>query len=445
MALKTKFPLSRELLGLAAPVIAQSFLQTLVVLVDRIMLGHYSTDALAAMQINGALLWSITSIMSAFSVGAVALVGRGVGGSDRAFAAATTRASLILALGIGILISVLGLLFLDAILSLFPIDGAGVLAAARAYLTIVLLAMPMRILTLAAASMLQAAGNTSTPFLVALVANGVNIGVNYCLIFGNLGAPALGIRGAAIGSVTAMTINAVVLLAILSRPQGILTLWGRGGERDALKRLLRVSAPALGERLVQHVGFLGFVFLISSLGSIAMAANQALDSIESICYLSANGLGVAAAAIVSQSLGANRPQQAFAGAKIATLFGVGLLGFFACWFLLIPAQLLSVFTQNPDIIRTGVPCLYVAAAAQPFMAASIVLGNALRGAGDTQTAFYVALAGWLIVRLSATYFFAFVLDLGLVGVWMGSTCDWAIRCLVLVLVFLRGEWRKVVV
>ncbi|PSO52287.1 MAG: hypothetical protein BRC34_12630, partial [Cyanobacteria bacterium QH_1_48_107] len=89
MGLKTKFPLSRELLGLAAPVIAQSFLQTLVVLVDRIMLGHYSTDALAAMQINGALLWSITSIMSAFSVGAVALVGRGVGGSDRAFAAAT--------------------------------------------------------------------------------------------------------------------------------------------------------------------------------------------------------------------------------------------------------------------------------------------------------------------------------------------------------------------
>jgi Na+-driven multidrug efflux pump len=190
-----RFSLSREVFLLAAPVIGQSFLQTLVVFVDRVMLGRYSAEALASMQINGALLWSITSTLSAFSVGSVALVGRGVGGRDRALAATVTRASLLLAVGIGLLISLVGFLSLDGILGLFPTADIGVKAAARAYLSIVLWAMPMKLISIAAAANLQAAGNTRTPFLVALMSNTVNLAVNYCLIFGNLGAPTLGIRG----------------------------------------------------------------------------------------------------------------------------------------------------------------------------------------------------------------------------------------------------------
>lgn len=440
-----RFSLSREVFLLAAPVIGQSFLQTLVVFVDRVMLGRYSAEALASMQINGALLWSITSTLSAFSVGSVALVGRGVGGRDRELAATVTRASLLLAVGIGLLISLVGFLSLDGILGLFPTADLGVKAAARAYLSIVLWAMPMKLISIAAAANLQAAGNTRTPFLVALMSNTVNLAVNYCLIFGNLGAPTLGIRGAALGSATAMALNALSLLAVLSRPQGKLTFRGRGGERDALRRLFKVAAPAFGERFVQHVGFLGFVSFISALGGLAMAANQALDSIESICYLSADGFGIAAAAVVSQRLGAHRPQEAAIGAKIATLCAIALLGFFACWFLLVPSQLLSIFSQNNEMIKIGIPCLYVAAFAQPFMATSIVLGQALRGAGDTKTAFYVSLAGWFFVRLSATYLFAFVFDLGLLGVWLGSTCDWMVRCFTLMAIFLRGKWQKVAV
>lgn len=441
----TRFSLSREVFLLAAPAIGQSFLQTLVVFVDRVMLGRYSAEALASMQINGALLWSITSTLSAFAVGSVALVGRGVGGRDRALAAAVTRASLLLAVGIGLLISLVGWFGLDSILGLFPTQDLGVKAAANAYLSIILLVMPMKLISIAAATNLQAAGNTRTPFFVALMSNAVNLGVNYCLIFGNLGAPTLGIQGAALGSATAIALNALILLVILSHPHKRLTFRGRGGEREALKRLLKVAAPAFLERFVQHLGFLGFVGFISALGGLAMAANQALDSIESICYLSADGFGIAAAAIVSQRLGANRPQEAAIGAKIATFYAIALLGFFACWFLLIPSQLLSIFSQNNDMMEIGIPCLYVAALAQPFMATSIVLGQALRGAGDTKTAFYVSLAGWFLVRLSATYLFAFVLDLGLLGVWLGSTCDWVVRCFTLMAIFFRGKWHKVAV
>jgi putative MATE family efflux protein len=296
-----------------------------------------------------------------------------------------------------------------------------------------------------AAALLQAAGNTRTPFLVALCANVVNAVINYCFIFGKYGAPALGVRGAAIGSVVAMAINSTVLLAILSQRRGVLTLGGRGGEWAALGRVLRVSVPAFGERLVQHLGYFGFVAMIGALGSVAMAANQALISIESICFLSADGFGIAAATVVAQQLGAGRPQTAAKGARVAVVLAIALLGFCALVFLLIPTQLLSAFSPNPRIVSAGIPCLYVAAAAQPFMAIAIVLGQALRGAGDTRTAFVVSLAGWFAVRLIATYLFAFGLNLGLVGVWLGSTCDWIVRAIALVVVFSQNRWRKVTV
>lgn len=430
---------------LAAPVIANQLLETLIFLVDRMMLGRYTAEALASMQISGPLVWSISSVVSAFSIGSVALVGRAVGSGDRALAAAAARASILFALVAGIIASTLSLLGLGGIFALFPEIGVNVQAAAASYLGIVLPAMPLLILSFVAAGLLQAAGNTRTPFLVALVANGVNVVVNYCLIFGKYGAPALGVRGAAIGNALAMAINCTILLAILSRRTGVLTLRGRGGEWAALGRVLRVSVSAFGERLVQHLGYFGFVAMIEALGSVAMAANQALISIESICFLSADGFGIAAAAVVAQQLGAGRPQTAADGARVAMALAIALLGICALAFLLFPAQLLSAFSPDPKIVLAGIPCLYIAAAAQPFMAVSTVLSEALRGAGDTRTAFVVSLVCGFAVRLIATYLFAFGLHLGLVGVWLGSTCDWIVRAIALMVVFSQGRWRKVIV
>ncbi len=433
--------ISRDVVRLAIPVIGQSLLETLVFLVDRLMLGRHSTNSLASMQISGPLVWSVSSILGAFSIGSIALIGRTIGSGDQSVAAATVRTSLFLALGIGGAASVLSLVGLDSILALLGAGEPTVQATAANYLKIVLPAMPLLLLSMIAAAMLQAAGNTRTPFLVAMLANVLNAVMDYALIFGHWGAPELGVRGAAIGSTAALALNASILLIILGRRDGVLTFRGRGGERAALTRLLRVSFPAFGERCVQHLGYLGFITMIGALGRTAMAANQALISIESICFLSADGFGVAAAAIVSQRLGAKRPDESAFGAWTATILAIASLSLCGLAFVLIPRLLLSAFSPDPRIISAGIPCLYVAAAAQPFMAISTVLSQGLRGAGDTKTAFYVSLAGWLVVRLSATYLLAFTLNLGLVGVWLGSTCDWVFRSLILLIVFQRGRWR----
>lgn len=435
--------LYREVLRIAIPAIAQSILRTLIFLIDRAMLGYYSTDALAAMQINGPLLWSIFSLLSAFSIGTVALVGRAVGAGDRPLASAAARASLFLAITIGILSAFGSHLGLDSILSLFPAAGETIQGLSRTYLSILFPVVPLGLLATIASAIFQASGDTRTPFLVALFTNLVNVGINYCLIFGNGGAPRLGIAGAAIGTAIALFLNALILLLILANPKHPITFRGWGGEWQALQRIWRVSQSAFGEKFIQHLGYLGFITLIGALGGVAMAANEAVISIESICFESADGIGIAAAAIVAQQLGAGRSLAAAKGARAAAYLALSLLSLCGVLFILCPRLLLTAFTPDPRILTAGIPSLGIAAVAQPFMAVSLVLTETLRGAGDTRTALYISLAGWFCVRLIATYAFAFGLNLGLVGVWLGSTSDWFVRAVVLIIVLRRGKWREI--
>ncbi|NER35549.1 MAG: MATE family efflux transporter [Oscillatoria sp. SIO1A7] len=433
----------KEVLRLALPAVAQLMLQSLVFLADRAMLGRYSTDSLASMQVSATFYWCLYSTVSAFSVGAIALVGRAVGARERRLAGAAVRGSLLLALGVGLAIALGSTLGLKPFLALFTFGSTGVLADADAYLDILLLAMPLQLLAIIAASVLQASGNTKIPFIVAIFANSINIFINYWLIFGNFGAPALGVKGAAIGSVVAIAINATILVAVLWRGTKALTLLGRGGELAALGRILRVSLPAFSEMLFRSICYMVYTAIIGSIGSVAMAAYEAIIGIEIVFVEMADGFGIAAAAIVSQQLGAHRPSSAAAGTRVAIAIAAASLSIGSLLFFLIPDKLLGIFSRDPEIIATGVPGLYVAAIAQPFMAVALVLTRALRGAGDTRSALYISVFGLFFIRILGTYFFSLVLDLGLIGVWLGSTLDWIVRSGLLLLVFWRGKWQTI--
>ena len=432
-------------LSLAGPAIGQSLLETLVFLVDRAMLGRHAASSLASMQISGPLTWSVLSVMGAFAVGVVALVGRATGAGDQALAGAAVRAGLGLAVLVGSLAGLLVTVGMPLILAAFPLATPAVHDAARGYLTTLAPGMPLLLVVGVAAAALQASGDTRTPFFVAVVGNLVNAGVNWVLIFGHLGAPAMGTRGAATGSVLAMLVQAVLLLAALMRRDGRVSLRGRGGELAAAIRFLRVSGPSFAEKLVQHAGFFIFVTMIGALGANAMAANQALVSLESVCFLSADGFGIAAASIVAQRLGARRPDDAAHAARVATGFAALSLGTVGLSFALIPNVLLHLFTDDTDILATAAPVMIIAAITQPFMATGVVLSQAVRGSGDTRSALGVTLLGGLVVRLAATYYFTRVAHLGLYGVWLGSTCDWIVRTVLLSAVWARGGWKRAVV
>jgi putative MATE family efflux protein len=314
--------------------------------------------------------------------------------------------------------------------------------------------MPLSFVEAIAAASLQASGDTRTPLVIGGVGVVVKTALSALFIFGALGAPQLGVRGAAIGTAVSLALEGLLLAVALHSKSSALAIRARAARERALglvgraradlvalRRVLGISGPAFAEKVFYQVGYLGFTAVIGLLGEIAMAANQALVSIEAVCFLSADGFAIAAGALVAQKLGAGRPDEAKRAGLYATAMAIALLGAFGIVFAAAPRFLIEAFSPDPHVVGAGARALYVTALAQPFMATGVVLGMSLRGAGDTRTVLAVTLVAGLFVRVLASYFFAIVLDLGLVGIWMGSTSDWVTRTVLLGIAWARGGWR----
>jgi len=431
--------ISHQVRRLAVPAIAQSLLQTLVFVVDRAMLGRHGEASLAAMQVAGPLEWSLWSVFSAFTVGTIARVGLHVGAGERGLARRAAWASLAYAVGAGLLITAASPAIIANIGLAVPDASPATLHAARSYLAWTLAGSPLEFVGSAAVAALQASGDTRTPLGIGVACNVVHVGTNRVLILGTPWTPSYGAAGAGFSTMLTFTLEAALAIAALSRSSGAVSLRRdgpppAGSWSDEAREVRRVSLPALGERVLYHVGFLGFVVILARLGDDVMAANQALVSVESVCFLSADGFGIAAAALVAQKLGAGQPLEARRCATLSTRYAVVLLTSLGLLFLATRWLVLPVFTNEVRIVELGATAVPVLAVAQPFMAVAVVLGQSLRGGGFTRAALGVTSVCALVVRLSCTYGLAVGLGLGLRGVWLGSTCDWAVRSLLFVLV-----------
>ena len=205
-----KRELAREVARLAWPVILQGLLSTAVFFTDRLLLGSYSDAALGSMQISGPVLWSMAAVLGAFSAGTMAIIGRSVGAKDPERVRDTLVTSLWLSVVVGGLMCVAGLFGKEHIASVMG-GGPGTTQELRdlaiAYMGVVFLMAPIAHVGATGIVALQAGGDTRSPMWAVALAGVVNLGVSWVLIFGHLGAPELGIYGAAIGTVASYAVS----------------------------------------------------------------------------------------------------------------------------------------------------------------------------------------------------------------------------------------------
>lgn len=434
----------RRVAALAGPAALHGLVSTVLIFTDRLILGRYSPDALASMQVSGVLGWSVVMIGTAFTAGVIALVGRAIGAGDRARANQLTGASVAFGAAAGLATLALGWPLIEGIAELLAGGDATspeVRGMAVTYLSIAIWAAPPVFFSAAGMVALQAGGDTRTPAVIAVFTGVANLAVSWALVFGIGPFPEWGVAGAAAGVVVAIWLEGLAIGWVLWRGRGVV---GLARPRLApLGPLLRISVPAYGERIMYQAGFLIFAAFIGRLGDVSMAAHQALMAIESLGFIGADAFGIAAGALVAQGLGAKDPDDANRAGWWSTFAGVGVLSVVGVFFFVAAEPLVALFTDDPEVIALGVDCLRIAAVAQPLMAAVSALAGALRGAGDTRTPMIAAIVGPLGVRLAASWYLAFELGWGLWGIWIGSTADWAVRAVWLGVVYARGRWRDI--
>jgi putative MATE family efflux protein len=450
---------TRVVLRLTGPAVLTSLLQTLAFLADRIMLGRHGAVSLASMQISGTVMWSVFSVFFGAMIGTVALVARRVGAGELEQARVVARAALRLAAVLGVLVGAAGCLGAELIAQALAPDepgAAAIIAASTGYMRVGFCGYPMVFVSAAGALILNGSGDTRTTFWIGTVGNLFNIAANYFLIYGHaigpITIPELGATGAALATAGSYVLQCLLVLWVLRRPScpvhvgALFRLRSDRAEAEARRRLVRLSAPAIVERIVIHVGYVWFAAVVNTLGAVAMAAHQALWTLESICFLGAEGFGIAAATVVGQYLGRDDPEGSRRGGWFATIacsVALSLCG------LLIWASApwtLPVFVAPGEsgdaLIGAAMLAMPILVIAQPMMASAVVLGHSLRGVGDTRSPVLAAAVGGLALRVAGAWLLAVELELGLAGIWIATAIDWTVRSVILGIVFRRGRWRS---
>jgi putative MATE family efflux protein len=438
----------RDVLALAWPVVVQNLFRTLMFYVDTFMIGGVGEEAMAAMGVVGPISWTLISVFGALSVGTIATVARAWGEGDRAKQEGEAATAAGVALLLGIPLSLLGMALLPGMAALFRVPGApAVELMARRYLFIEAAAFLFFMMDFVGSAILRAAGRTAFPMIVSIVANGLNLFLNWVFIYGHLGAPRMEVAGAALATSIAFAFQGAVTLGYLFTPHSPIRLgWGsfRQVSRQSVARLVRVSIPAAIEPLILQSGFLVYNKAITLLGATPMAAHRAAITVESLTFMPGYGFAVAGSAIVGQFLGAGQPARAEQGFRESARMATYLMSGLGLVFLFFSVPLSRLFLRggeaDPAVYASAI-CLAISALEQPFMALAMSLGGALRGAGDTRSPVIVALAGVWGVRVPLAWTLAFRAGLGLYGIWITMIVDWAVRTLVFSLLYRRGTWK----
>ncbi len=429
---------------LAIPIIAENLFQTLLGVVDLLMVSKLGTAAIAGVGTSLQVMFLVISALSAVTVGTTVLVARACGAGQPREAAYTAKQSLLLGVALAAVVTVVGHFGAHPAIALLG-AAPSVVRTGGDYLDIVAQMSVFLVVQMVCAGALRGAGDTRTPMIVTGLVNLVNVAVAYALIFGHFGLPALGVIGSAWGASTARAIGAAVLLVILYRGRRGMRIQGREGwrpDRVLMRRILKIGVPSMIEQSLMSGGMLLYSVLVIGMGTAIYAAQRITFQALSFSFMPGIGFGQAATTMTGQSLGAGRPDLARRSTWMA--FSMAAL-----WMCTIGAALIAfghpimrLFSADPTIDDVGTAALKVIALSQPLQALGQVLAGSLRGAGDTRFPMMATgLSVWL-VRLPLGWLFAVPLHMGLPGLYISNVVDAGVRALANYLRYRKGAWQK---
>lgn len=438
----------RNLLRLIWPAAIEFFLLQLVNMFDQIQVGSLGETALAAVGLATQINLLFVSSFVAVNIGVTALVARAWGGGHREEVPRLLRHGLLLTAVLAAPTAVLGILFADKVLLLMNAPDAVTLRLGTDYLRICLIGFVPVALTSTITAALRGSGNTRTPMFYNLLANAINIFLNWVLINGRLGFPRLEVRGAAIATVIGNSCAFLVACWVAFRPHNVLQvrlrdLVGRINT-DYVKRIWAIGFPSMGEQLLVRLGIAVFTATVATLGTTLYAAHSVCINIQALTFMSGMAFSVASTTLTGQSLGANRSDLAKVYsnrcALISLLFSFVLMAIY----IFAGPSIIRIYNADPAIVAAGTMPLRIVALMQPFAAIQYVYSGALRGAGDTKSVALITILTMFLCRPLFAYLAIRVFHVGLVGAWVALCLDQTLCSLLIVRRYATEKWCTIV-
>jgi putative MATE family efflux protein len=429
----------QQVISLALPVVLSSLLQRSVGIVDIFLVGGLGASSIAAVGIAQLMVFVAMSLSWGINIGVTVQVAQLWGAGRKGDAAKAAYQALLLAVGATIVITITGLSFGGRI-AVFLGASSEVQNILLDYTDIIFTFIFFTIAVNVLAGIMHGAGDTKTPLYATVIVNILHVAVAYPLIYGYLGLPKYGVKGAAIAIAFSESMGAVFLFfSSLSKRYITFTA---DLEIKYTAMMFKIGYPVAIDRVLQNIGSLVFAKVVLLYGTTVYAAHQVGLAIEAFSFMPGYGIAVAAATMVGQNVGAGRSARARVSAYEANRLAVVLMAAMGLIFFFFPYALLRAFTNDPDVITYGILYMKIVAFAQIPLAVTMVVGGSLRGTGDTGFIMFATIAGMWIVRLPIASLFAVIMNVDIRFVWAVMILDWIVRMTLLLLRYRKVSWGR---
>jgi putative MATE family efflux protein len=445
----TKIPLSKAILLLSIPMVLEMIMESVFALVDIFFVSRLGADAVATVGITESLMTIIYAIGIGLSVGTTAMVSRRIGEKRPEEAAVAAVQAIFAGIVVSLAFSAVGIFFAKDLLRMM---GASEPTIEMGYMypTIMLGGNVVIMLLFIINAVFRSSGDAAISMRVLWFANILNIILDPLLIFGVGPFPELGIKGAAVAT------NIGRGTAVLYQ----LYLLGKGNYRVKVRAeqvvirlkevltLVKLSVGAIGQYIIATSSWVFLVWVATSLGEEVVAGYTIAIRILLFAILPAWGLANAAATLVGQNLGANRPDRAERSAWVVGIANMIFLGLVSVIFIIGPELFVRFFVNSGDeplVMSSGITVLRIVSFGFLVYALGMVMVNAINGAGDTATPVWINFVAFWVLEIPLAYIFVKVLGLHINGVCYAILVADTALTLIAIAVFKRGRWKLKVV
>ena len=439
-------PVGRALGLLAIPMMLEMSMEAIFAVVDIAFVSRLGTDAIAAVGITEALVTVLYAVAIGLGMGVTAMISRRIGANDRDAAAQVAGQAIWVGAALSIVIGFLGVSYAADLLRMMG-ASEGVITQGQGFTAILLGGSASILYLFLLNAAFRGAGDAPVALRSLMLANGINIVLDPCLIFGLGPFPEMGVPGAAVATTIGRGIGVAYLGYVLFAGRGRLQLKLRHMHIDLvlMKRMVLISLGGIGQFLITTSSWILLMRIVALYGSAPIAAYTIALRVIEFAILPAWGLGNAAATLVGQNLGAEKPGRAEASVWRAAKYNVIFMTVLGIFMLFLAAQIVGWFSTDPEILHWGTSCLRILGIGYPIYAVGMVIVQSLNGAGDTRTPSILNFVCFWIIQIPIAYWMSTELNFGPNGVFTAIIVSEFFLTISAVLVFRTGKWKQQVV
>lgn len=438
----TSLKLNKAIFLLSVPMVLEMLMESLFAVVDIYFVSKIGEEAIATVGLTESVMTIIYAIGVGLSMATTAIVSRRIGEKNNEEAANSALQSIIVAITISIIISVLGILFSIDLLRLMGASEI-IINEHSGYMTIMLGGNATIMLLFIINSVFRSAGDAIISLKVLWLANIINIILDPILIFGIGPIPAFGVEGAAIATNLGRGIAISYQFYNLIKGKGKIKFkqiklrldWG------IIKNLFKLSIGGMSQNIIATSSWIGLMRIVSLYGSAALAGYTIALRIVIFTLLPSLGFANAASTLVGQNLGARKPERAEKSVKLISKLSAITMGIIGLLLFISAEFIIDFFVDGIDVLTLGTESLRILSYGFVFYAIGMVLIHTFNGAGDTFTPTYINIFCYWILELPLAYILAIILDFKANGVFYAILISEAVMTIISYIIFRIGKWK----